>query len=151
MKRKIIGIFIIALLTISYMPIITSEASQVPESNESKGGDIKIFFIGGTNGTGMIIRDNASLFLVIFGIYNNMPWVRIDLTKNYILLVDGKIKNFEPPCELRLYNFTGIGTPWNVLWIILKIYTFSWKLKMMLTLIGNCESYEIQNETRITT
>jgi hypothetical protein len=147
MNRKIIGIFVIALLTISYMPMVSSEASQVPESNEIQDSNVKIFFIGGTVGWSMATNGGVPTFLAMFGIYVDTPWVELNLTKNYILVVDGKIKNLEQPCELRLYNFTGVGSPLNPLWVFFKAYTFPWNLKFMFTLIGNCESYEIQNDT----
>ena len=45
MKRKIIGIFVIVLLTTTYIPTITSSGSQVQELGEGEINDIKIFFI----------------------------------------------------------------------------------------------------------
>ena len=150
MKRKIIGIFIIAVLTISSMPIINSEEFQVQESYKSKDSNIRFFFIENTKGVYIAIPDNTSLFLTIFGIYKDVIWVKANITKNYIFMIDGKIKNLEPPCTLILYNFTGFGTPLNILWILLKAYMYLWNDGIMLTLFGSCESYEIRNEAGIT-
>ncbi len=151
MKRKIIGIFVITLLTLSYMPIIDCEESQLPKSYESKENNIRFFFIESTKGFDVAIPDNVSLFLSIFGIYKDIIWIKAHIAKNYILFIDGKIRNLEPPCDLILYNFTGVGTPLNIFWFLLRAYTPPWNAELKLTLIGSCESYEIQNATSIAT
>ena len=69
MKRKIIGIFIITLLTLSYMPIITSEESQVSESYEREGGNI--FFMGRIYGHREFTKKSSVLFFTF-----NIPQYR---------------------------------------------------------------------------
>ena len=151
MKRKIVGIFIIALLTISYMPIITSEASQAPESYESKGGDIKFFFAGMTSGYGGQYESYKGL-LADFGIYVDINIQFMHVEEGNFFLVDGKIIQLEAPCFLELHNFSGIGMPF-------RFHSFMGFLTrhlfpgphMWVYFAGSCESYEIENVTGMAT
>lgn len=146
MKRKIIGIFIIALLTISYMPIIGCEATQVPESYESKGGDIKFFFMGRTTDHYVQDKKSSPRLLAYFGIFKDVMCLFVDIyEKNYIFLSDGKIQTLEPPCCLVLLNFTGIGTPQKTLvWHTIHCFLPPFD-KYFLILMGGCRTYEVLN------
>ena len=73
-------------------------------------------------------------------------WMDLPVEGNNIFLVDGKTIQLEPPCHLILYNLEGFGTSSSFIWFFIKslippclTYTF--------TFMGNCESYQIQNET----
>jgi hypothetical protein len=141
MKRKIIGIFIIALLTISYMPMVSSEASQAPESNENKGGDINFFFTGRIGGQN-ILATQGQIFLAKIGIYKEIKWIELSVKGGNIFFFDGELIHLESPCTLKLYNLVGFGTPFLLFlgfirYIIPPIGT------KQFTLIGSCESYDI--------
>ncbi len=147
MKRKIIGIFVIAILTISYMPIINSETSQVPESYESKGGDIKFFFIGKVNG-GSIGTVPGKIFLAILGIYIDVGFISLNVEGSNLFLFDGETMQLEPPCAVKLYNVKGISIPrppfCSLIFRMIKGIIFS-DITAIEILLGSCESYEIQN------
>ena len=145
MKRKIIGIFVIALLTTIYIPTITSSGSQVQELGEGEINDIKIFFIGRLSSFCMCCPV-TSILLSKIGVYKEIDWMDLPVEGNNIFLVDGKTIQLEPPCHLILYNLEGFGTSSSFIWFFIKslippclTYTF--------TFMGNCESYQIQNET----
>ena len=83
MKKKIVGMLIIILLTISYIPIIRSEESQAPESHKGEDGIIKFFFTGMVNGIEEHLS-NGSFLLKLFGIYKNMD-LTLEIGKNSFL------------------------------------------------------------------
>ncbi|MBN2603632.1 MAG: hypothetical protein JXA91_05835 [Candidatus Thermoplasmatota archaeon] len=118
------------------------------ESYESKGGDIKIFFIGQIYGYGGLYT-TVKAFLVHFGIYVEVSQQFIHVEGNNFFPVDGKIKHLETPCTITLHNFSGFGTPLSILMVILKSIIIPNGVSAFFA--GSCESYEIQNETVMAT
>jgi len=147
MKRKIVGIFVIALLTISYMPIVSSEISQVPESNETQDDDIKFFFTGWTVSYGDGLGNTfVKLFIARFGVYLDIKSFEIDVIAKSYLKVDGKIEQLEPYHTLILHNFSGIGTPYGFMEFLSGAI-----VAMRVCFTGSCESYEIKNWNNMAT
>jgi len=126
------------------MPIVSSEASRVLESNETQGGDIKFFFIGLTNGYGGEFT-NVKIFLTLFGVYKEIRWFDIDVfdaMEYNFLLVDGEIKHLESHSYLRLYNFSGIGAPMSYVRNIINCLIPPYGVKTFFA--GSCKSCEIK-------
>ena len=138
MKRKIIGIFVIALLTISYMPLVTGDASQVSEEGKSEVNKIGIFFRGEVYLMSMSLPNH----LPYLGIFLDIESIWITVGEKNLFMADGKIKHLDSLCCLRLYHFTGIGTPIGVNWMAFK-YFINPDAKQFL--MGFCDYYKIVN------
>lgn len=150
MKRKIVGIFVIALLTFSYIPIVSSEMAEVPESHGSESGDIKFFLKGWTTGYSGEFTYYVKQLIASFGVYNDIRWFYIDVIANGYLQVDGKIENIKPPYTLILHNFSGIGTPFSFgIFLVKGIISPFPAAAIRVCFTGSCESYEIKNVTSI--
>lgn len=131
--------------------MVSSEASQAPESYESKGGDIKFFFMGKVS-TGDMVVTQVQIFLARLGIYKDILYMSKYVEGSNLFLVDGETIHLEPPCVLKLYNVSGFGIPYapvcSMILRTIKGYIFS-DFNAIDIQIGSCESYEIQNVTRI--